>query len=214
MKKVMFIMPNKGYSGAENVVIQIIKGISDKYDCYYVSENGIINEYLNKNNIKHIKTEKNLNRNELKKIIKSVKPDIIVATDYRASVILASISLKMNLVSHLHNNPTWIKKINLMSICYWLASFRFKKIFIVSDSIKNEYIFSKFVNKKMINISNPISCECILDEAKKYPNEIQYDFAFIGRFCEQKDPIKFIKIVKQVKDINKSFNDWFRILGR
>ena len=36
MKKIMFVMPNKGFSGAEKVVIQIINGIKDKYDCYYI----------------------------------------------------------------------------------------------------------------------------------------------------------------------------------
>ena len=49
MKKIIFVMPNKGFSGAEKVVIQIINGIKDDYDCYYMSESGSINSYLEEN---------------------------------------------------------------------------------------------------------------------------------------------------------------------
>ena len=55
MKKIMFVMPNKGFSGAEKVVIQIINGIRDSFECYYISESGTINSYLEENKIKHIK---------------------------------------------------------------------------------------------------------------------------------------------------------------
>ena len=91
MKKIMFVMPNKGFSGAEKVVIQIINGIKDKYDCYYISESGSIDLYLKENNIKHVITYKKLDRHELKSIFNKEKPDIVIATDYRASVVVASI---------------------------------------------------------------------------------------------------------------------------
>ena len=195
MKKIVFIMPNKGYSGAENVVIQIIRGINKEYDCYYVSEKGIISEYLEKYSIKHIVTDKNLDINELKKILETIMPDIVVATDYRASVKVSQIKGKWKIISHLHNNQSWIKKINVKSLIFLISSIRFKKIFIVSESIKNEYIFSKLINKKMVNISNPISCEEIIKKSNKYSNKKVYDISFIGRFCEQKEPLKFLEIV-------------------
>lgn len=199
MKKIMFIMPNKGFSGAEKVVIQIINGIRDVYDCYYVSESGTINLYLEENNIKHVVTKNKLNRKELKYIIDEIKPDIVIATDYRASVIMSSIKGKYKLISHLHNNPSWIKKVNINSIMYLIASIRFDKIFVVSESIKNEFIFSKFINKKFILISNPLSRSDVLKEDSNEYNK-EYDIAFIGRFCEQKDPEKFIKIVHEFKE--------------
>ena len=36
MKKVMFVMPNTGYSGAEKVVIQIMDYLRNQYDFVYV----------------------------------------------------------------------------------------------------------------------------------------------------------------------------------
>lgn len=199
MKKIVFVMPNKGFSGAEKVVIQIINGIKDVYDCYYMSQSGMIDLYLKENNIKHIITEKNLDRAELKRILNDLKPNIVIATDYRASVIMATIKEKYKLISHLHNNATWIKKINANSIAFTIASIKFDKIFIVSESIKNEFIFSKFINDKFCLVSNPLCREDILRQDINNYKKI-YDISFIGRFCEAKDPEKFIKIVKQIKD--------------
>ena len=195
-------MPNKGFSGAEKVVIQIIKGIKDNFECYYISESGSINSYLEENKIKHIVTKKNLCRKELKNVMNTIKPDIVIANDYRASVIMSSIKGKYKLISHLHNNPSWIKKININSIMYTIASIRFDKIFIVSDSIKKEFIFRKLIEKKIFLVSNPLSRNDILNEDCNNYDKI-YDIAFIGRFCEQKDPEKFIKIVNQFKERGK-----------
>lgn len=202
MKKIMFVMPNKGFSGAEKVVIQIINGIKEDFECYYISESGTIDSYLEENKIKHIVTKNNLDRKELKNIMNTIKPDIVIATDYRASVIMSSIKGKYKLISHLHNNPYWIKKINRNSIMYVIASTRFDKIFIVSDSIKREFIFRKLIGKKIILVSNPLSRNEVLNEDSNNYDKI-YDIAFIGRFCEQKDPEKFIKIVSRFKESGK-----------
>lgn len=199
MKKIVFVMPNKGFSGAEKVVIQIINGIKDVYDCYYISQSGMINCYLKENNIKHVITEKNLDRKELKKILNNLCPDIVIATDYRASVITATIKGKYKLISHLHNNPSWIKKINVNSLIFALVSVKFNKIFIVSESIRTEFIFNKFIKNKFCLVSNPLCREDILKQDTKRYEKI-YDVSFIGRFCEQKDPEKFIKIIRKIKD--------------
>ena len=198
MKKIMFVMPNKGFSGAEKVVIQIINGIKDKYDCYYISESGSIDLYLKENNIKHVITYKKLDRHELKSIFNKEKPDIVIATDYRASVVVASIKGNYKLISHLHNNPLWIKKVNINSISFAAASLRFDKIFIVSESIISEFIFKKIIKNKTVLVSNPLSRNDILEQDKNIYKKM-YDIAFIGRFCEQKDPEKFIKIVEKLK---------------
>ena len=202
MKKIMFVMPNKGFSGAEKVVIQIINGIKDNFECYYISEAGSINLYLEENKIKHIVTKNNLNRKELKNIMNIIKPDIVIATDYRASVIMSSIKGKYKLISHLHNNPSWIKKINKNSILYAIASIRFDKVFIVSDSIKKEFIFRKLIERKIFLVSNPLSRNDILNEDSNNYDKI-YDISFIGRFCEQKNPEKFIKVVSEFKKRKK-----------
>ena len=199
MKTIMFIMPTPGFSGAENVILQIIDGLKDKYKFIYVSQKGRINSYLETRNVKHIITKDRLNRKELKHIINSEKPDIIHAVDYRASTIISSISSDIPIISHVHNNPPWLMYINKNYIAYLLASRNFKKILTVSDSIEKEYIFSKIIKSKIINVSNPLSRKEILDRVSRDVEEkIKYDICCIGRTTEQKDPFRFVDIISKI----------------
>lgn len=200
-KKIMFIMPNKGYSGAEKVVIQIIENLKNRYEFIYVSEFGEINQYLQERNIRHIKTNKRLDKNEIEEIVKKEKPNILHATDYRASTVVSFVDTKIPIISHLHNNPPWLKKLNKNSIAYLLASRKFKKILTVSDSIEQEYIFSRFIKHKTENISNPISRKEILDNISNDKADKIYDICFVARLCEQKDPIRFIDIIEKIRNI-------------
>lgn len=195
-KKIFFIVNTNVYSGAEAVNINIINNLKDKYDFYWVSSSGIINDYLSSYNINYINIKK-VNIKEIKRIIKEYKPDILHATDYRASLICSLSSIKIPIISHLHNNCPWLKNINLNSISYLFAGLRSKLILTVSDSIKNEYIFSKFIEKKIVNISNPVSRETIISKVNKDNKE--YDICFVGRLTDQKDPLRFINIINNIK---------------
>ena len=195
----MFIMSTNGVSGAEKVNFSIIKHLEGKYDFYYVSTSGSVDQYLRDKNIKQIVIDK-FSKNEIKKAIEGCRPDIIHATDYRASVMASFCSKNVPIVSHLHNNPPWIKKINKNSFAYLLASRKFKKIFTVSDSIKNEYIFSKFISNKIINISNPLSVSEIVDVIDNADSEKKYDVCFVGRINEQKDPFRYVDIINNIKE--------------
>lgn len=201
MKTIMFIMPTPGFSGAEKVVLQIIEGLKDKYKFLYVSQSGRIDSYLNDKGINHIITTNRLDRKELKEIINREKPDIIHATDYRASTIVSTINKKIPTISHVHNNPPWIKHINKNSIAYLLASYKFKKILTVSESIEKEYIFSKSIKSKIVNVSNPLSRKEILDTINNNTTNVKYDICCVGRTCEQKDPFRFVDIIKEIKQV-------------
>lgn len=198
MKKILFLMPNKGYSGAEKVVIDIINNLKYKYEFIYVSESGEIDRYLDENKIKHIVTKSNLNIKEIKQIIDNEKPDFIHCTDYRASTKMSFVKTDIPIISHLHNNPLWLKKININSIGYLIASKKFLKILTVSNSIKDEYIFSKFMEKNFQMIGNPISTRDVMNKVE-LNNQKEYDICFVGRLTEQKNPIRFINIIKKIK---------------
>ena len=75
-KKVFFIMSTDDYSGAEAVNFSIIENLNEKYDFYWVSKKGKINNFLKENNIKWIEIKK-LSIGEIKRIIKTYKPDIL-----------------------------------------------------------------------------------------------------------------------------------------
>lgn len=197
-------MSTDDYSGAEKVAMDIINGLKNEYEFIYVTRKGKINEILKEKNIKYVNIRE-LSVKEVRRIVKECKPDIIHAHDYRASVIAAFSFIKVPIISHLHNNSPWLKKINLFSIIFMLTSFRIKRILAVSKSIENEYIFSSIIKNKIEVVGNPVSRESILDKIPK-DTEIkkEYDICFSGRLTKQKNPIKFIEIVSKVKEKNKN----------
>ncbi len=195
-KKVFFIMSTDDYSGAEAVNFSIIDGLKDKYDFTWVSRKGKINKFLEENNIKWIEIKK-LSVSEIKRVIKEYKPDILHATDFTASVISSFASKNTPIISHLHHNATWLRTINLKTLIYSKASSKFSQILTVSDSIKNEFVFSKHIESKIICIGNPVSRNTILNKIEKnIPKE--YDICCLGRLTEAKNPLRFIKIVEKL----------------
>lgn len=197
--RVIHLMSTNDYSGAENVVFNIIKGTENKVDVYYATQRGKITEFLDNWNIKNVIYINKLSISEIKRIEREYKPDIIHAHDYKATV-MASIAVKnTKVISHLHNNSPWIK--NIFHPYTWallVASLRISKILTVSEAIKKEYVFSKLISSKIENVSNPVSIKSIQEKAGTN-NEKLYDICFVGRLTEQKNPLRFINIIKQVK---------------
>lgn len=204
MKKVLLLMPNDGFSGAEKVIIQIINGLKNKYNFIYVSEKGKIDEYLNKYNIKHCILSSRLNRREIKKIIEIENPDIIHTIDFRALAIISTINTNIPVIAHLHNNPLWLRSINKNSIIYLLSSQKAKKIITVSDAVINEFIFKNKISNKIENVLNPLDINEILGKVNELDYEKKYDLCFVGRLTEQKNPLMFLKIVNELKEKNKN----------
>ena len=197
-KKVFFVLSTNGYSGAEAVNISIIESLKDEFDFYWVSRRGEIVDILKEKNIKWIEIKK-LSIKEINRINKEYKPDIIHATDYKASVVCSFARKRCKLISHLHNNSPWLKKYSLYSFVFLFATLRIDKILIVSNSIEKEYVFSKNIKNKIINIGNPVSRKKILSQVTDKDYEKKYDICCIARVTEQKNPFKFIEIIRKLK---------------
>lgn len=196
--KIMHVLNTNSYSGAENVAITIINEMKNENEIIYVSLDGPIKEYLKENNI-NFEPVKKMNIKEIRRIIRKFEPDIIHAHDFTTSVICAFACKNKKIVSHIHNNPLWIKGINIYSIVYLLASLKFKKILLVSNSIIREYIFKKFIVNKSEVIGNPIDIEKIVRLSNLAKDDKKYDIVFLGRFSEQKNPKKFIELISELK---------------
>lgn len=196
-------MSTNDYSGAENVNFSIIEGLKDKYDFYWVSRKGNINRYLEERKIKWIEIEK-LSIKEIKRVIKQFKPEILHATDYKASVICSFVKKDTYLIEHLHNNSPWLKKININSIIFLIAGLRANRILTVSNSIEKEYIFSRFLKNKINNVGNPVSRKKILDKVNEKDYIKKYDICCVARLTKQKNPEKFIEIINELK---KTYSD-------
>lgn len=200
-RKILFLLNTNSYSGAENVVIQIIENIKDiNIEMVYVSKEGPIRKYLENKKI-HFVPIKSMDPIEIRKVICQEKPDIIHANDFRASVMAALSCWKLPIISHLHNNTPWMRKYHLYSFLYLLTSVRYKKILIVSPAILEEYVFGNWIKKKTIVINNPINLKSLQEYKQKhvFHNKKNYDIVFLGRLTWQKDPFRFIGLIVGLK---------------
>ena len=202
-KKILHVLFSNRFSGAENVACTIIENTNSDYEVAYCSPNGQISEILKEKNINYVPI-KSLNLLELKRVFKKYNPDIIHSHDFMASFKCSLLKRKRILIAHIHNNYPWLKKCCLKSIIFLLYSFNINKILTVSESIENEYIFSKLIKKKIICIGNPVSFDKIVCKVKKDDNKKIYDICCVARITEQKNPLKFIEVINHIKQTKEN----------
>ena len=194
MKKILHILTTGSLSGAENVCINLINISKNEYECYYCSPVGSIKNKLEEENINYIGLDK-FSLQEVKKAINRCEPDIIHAHDIRASFYAAICTGKIPIVSHIHGKFKDMGYLSVRSIIYYFASLRFNRIIYVSKSIYNEFLFKKILGKKGILLENQIDTKQILNRIKNIDSAPYYDFSFIGRLEEVKNPIRFINLI-------------------
>lgn len=198
--KVLHLLQSPHFSGAENVVCQIIKIFKNDNDIemVYCSQDGPIRDELYKRQIRFCPIKK-LCLSEVKRVLQQEKPDLIHAHDFSASVIAALFGKHIHVISHLHCNPPWLSKIGPRSVSYFLVQFGINRILTVSDSVMDEYIFGKSVKNKTIVIGNPVDTSYIRKKAQEASIIEGSDIMFLGRMSEPKNPFQFVEIVKKLK---------------
>ncbi len=199
-KKVLHILNTGSYSGAENVVITIIKNTKNDVDSVYLSLDGSIRDILQENDIAFYPVSK-LSVVNIKKAIRDLRPDIIHAHDFTAGIIAALSAGRIPIINHLHNNSPWIKKLGVRSIAYGVSCLRYQKILTVSSSVMDEYIFGSFFESKSQVVGNPIDIDAIRmklqeGEADSIPCA---DIQYLGRLTQQKNPLFFLEIIAELK---------------
>ncbi len=197
--KVLHVLNTGSYSGAENVIITIINHLKKdpSIECVYVSLYGDIEKRLKKEGIAYYPVEK-LSVANLKKAFKDLSPDVIHAHDFTASILTAFCFPKAKVISHIHNNSPWIKFFNVNSIVFLIASLLNDQILTVSKSVEEEYIFSKFIHKKIKCIGNPIDLKAIREKANARDASEHFDVLFLGRLTEQKNPHMIVSVFKKL----------------
>ncbi|MFQ7302005.1 MAG: glycosyltransferase [Beduini sp.] len=198
--KVLHVLNTSTYSGAENVAISIINQTKNNVNSYYASLDGSISEVLEENKIKFYSMQKLTVRN-LKKIIQLTNPDVIHAHDYTATIISTLCFPQAKIVSHIHNNSPWIKKRGVYSIVFFVSSLFVSKILTVSNSIEEEYVFSKFIRHKIKCISNPIDVTRIINQANEIKYFNSFDYIYLGRITDQKNPDLLFDIIEKTVKI-------------
>lgn len=197
-KKVLHVLSSNDFAGAENVAMCIISNLSDSFECAYASPAGGIKDILASRDITYIPIEK-FSYAQIRKVIKEWKPDIIHAHDFTATIKCLLASITVPVVSHIHQNPAWLKTVNMYSILFFLACLKIKEIIVVSPAIQETTFLTHLFNKKTKVIKNIIDINWITKKAASYTDKA-YDIAFIGRFEDIKNPLRFINIVSQVTE--------------
>ena len=196
--RIMHILRSGGYSGAEKVVISIIKNMQDSCDAVYVSPSGYIDKILRQERIKYFSIKK-VTVFEIARAAKIICPDIIQAHDYYNSMIAACLPIHIPIICHLHNNAPWIKNYGFKSTIFALSCMRYKEILTVSDSICEEYIWGKYIQKKTKTIGNPIDTNEIIKKSEVGIETDPFEIAYIGRLSVPKNPVRFLHIIKHIQ---------------
>lgn len=195
--KVLHLLATDRFSGAENVVCQIIKmyKTDSHIQMVYCSPDGDIKDYLFSNKIAFLPLKK-LSYNNLKKAIKEYKPDIIHAHDIKASILASLFSKNIRVISHIHGNSIEMRKFTAKSILYNWSSKKISHIFWVSKSSLDDYKFKNSVVIKSTVLPNIIDCKDILKSVTGSKKE--WDIIFVGRIIKLKNPERLLKIVSGV----------------
>lgn len=200
-RRVLHVLKSSVYSGAENVVITIIKNLSDAFDFLYLATEGTVRERLEQEEIPFLLLKK-FNRGNLARVIHEWQPDVVHAHDFSATVFCATVPGQFRLISHLHYDPPWVKRWNGKTILYLLLKNRISRVLTVSEKSFWSMIFAKHFVSKWVMVGNPIDVESIRHMAEEsFPEnqEDSCDLLFVGRFVEQKDPQRFIRLVSMLK---------------
>lgn len=200
--KVLHVLKSSVYSGAENVVITIIKNLSDEFALLYVATEGPVRKALEKEQIPFVLLD-TFNRNCLKDVVKQYQPDIIHAHDFSATVLCASLPGGFRLISHLHYDPPWVKTWNVKTMIYAACRSRIRKLLTVSRKSFDNMVFAKNFQDKMLTVGNPIDGANIREQADMPVSDLSDEVCnliFVGRFVEQKNPQRFIRLVAALRD--------------
>lgn len=201
--KIAHVLKSSIYSGAENVVLTIMKGLREEFEFLYIATEGPIREKLEEEQVP-FKLLERFDRKYLSQALNEYQPDIVHAHDFSATVLCAAVPGRFRLISHLHYDPPWVKNWNGKTLCYALCSRRIETILTVSENIFRSMVFAGKCGGKLQVIGNPVDGRKIRSLASlpalQPEEEHGCDIIFAGRFVEQKNPERFIYLVKKVKD--------------
>lgn len=198
--RVMHMLCSNRYSGAENVVCQIINLLGDTdIDFLYVSPDGPIKEALMDRNITFVPMN-GVSVKEFKRVIEKEKPDIIHAHDMRASFFAALACGRIPLISHIHNNNFDSQKPTVKAILYRYAARKAKHIFWVSQSSFEGYYFHKGLKYKSTVLYNVIEPTKLKEKARQSELKTKYDIVYVGRLTYPKNPQRLINVLEEIRN--------------
>lgn len=197
--KILYLLQSTRFSGAENVVCQIIRMMKKdpSIEAIYASPDGQIREALAERKITFEPLAK-LSVKELRRVIKKYRPDAIHAHDRSACVIAALAAKKIPVIAHIHvNNNKGLSSL-VKNILWTLCAPKYRHIFWVSDSAYDQFQFKKIIRKKSSVLYNVIDIKALNEKADSDTASYDYDLAYVGRLSYQKHPERLMKVLHEI----------------
>lgn len=199
--KILHLLQSNRFSGAENVVCQIIDMFRDEpgIEMLYVSKDGPIRQALADRGIAYAPLRE-LSVQEVRRAIDEYKPDLIHAHDRTASFLAARCHGKIPMVCHIHNNFSDSGAFSLKSLAFLWAGVEARHIFWVSQSSFEGYAYKKLLAKKSEVLYNVIDVDALYDKMNTDTRQYQYDVAYVGRLTYQKNPQRLMRVLRKAAD--------------
>lgn len=146
----------------------------------------------------------------LRRSVKKQKPDVVVAFMHSMFVPLsfALIGTGVPVIASEHIVPAHYRTRKIEFILLFLSSFFVKKITVLSEDVKSSY--PKFLQRKMVAITNPVSQPDVVKRQEK-TNEEQKVILNVGRLSDQKNQAFLIECFTKIASQN---SDWvLKIIG-
>lgn len=196
--KIFHLLASSQFSGAENVVCQIIDLCADKNcEMIYCSPKGPIRDALKERNVSFYALDR-FTSTDIARAISIIQPNIIHAHDMRASYMASKVCGSIPVISHIHYNPYDARSISKRTLGFLWATRRISKIIWVSKSAMTDFYFSRIVKSKSILLPNVIDLEKLSKRASEAQDKTSYDVVFLGRLQYQKNPIRFVDVIRLV----------------
>ncbi len=196
--RVLHLLKSNIFSGAENVVCQIMSmfaGCPD-VDMVYCSPDGKIRDALKEKNVPFLPLD-DFSEKSLKKAFAAYQPTVVHAHDVAASVLAAkALGKRVRIISHVHCNHEDMRKFTPKSLLFRLFSHRFHHIFWVSDSSFKDYRFANAVAEKSSILYNIIRLDDL--RAAADASAESFDVLYLGRLCYAKDPERLIRVFAKI----------------
>jgi glycosyltransferase involved in cell wall biosynthesis len=188
--KILHLLRSSRYSGAENVVSQIVKAFNDinGYEMVYCSPLGPIKDTLRDKSVPYIGLN-SFSVSCIRAAIKEYKPDIIHAHGTSAGVLASLVCGKTPLILHIHNNSTNSRRLSVKSISNLLPFLKSQHVIWVSQDCLDCYLFSKYVRHKSSVVSNGID----LSDYSRSENIDKSKIIMVSRFSLAKDHATVIR---------------------
>ncbi|HBE13225.1 MAG TPA: glycosyltransferase [Clostridiales bacterium] len=199
--RVLHLLRSDRFSGAENVVCQIMKAFSQDagIDMVYCSPEGKIRRALQERALPFLPLEQ-FTPAAVRKAAKQYDATMIHAHDAAAAV-TAALATKgtLPILAHVHANHENMRVVSAKSLLFRYCAKRFFHIFWVSDSSLCQYRFARSVQEKSEVLYNVIDLDDLHRKITLDPEEYAFDIVYVGRLSYQKNPCRLMEVLANVK---------------